>query len=81
MFNELVIKVQKNDDLKGSTGKGFNPSGELIKNFEKNFQIYKSIYNHKSLANAELTKMRKERKLHKQMTHIQIYDKENNKNL
>ena len=77
MFNELVLKVQKNDDLKGSTAKGFNPSGELIKNFEKNFSIYRSIYNNKSFANAELVRMRKERKLHKQMTHIQIDDKDN----
>ena len=81
MFSELVLKVQKNDDLKGFTTKGFNPSGELIKNFENNFSIYRSIYNNKSFANAELVRMRKERKLHKQMTHIQIDDKDNVKNM
>ena len=80
MFSELVLKVQKNDDLKGSTGKGFNPSNELIKNFEMNFQIYKSLYNNKSIANSNLVKMRKERQLNKQMTHIQIFDKDNNQN-
>jgi hypothetical protein len=76
MFSELVLKMKRNDDLKGSTGKGFNPSNELIKNFEDNFQIYKSIYNNKSLANTELVRMRKERRLNKLTTHIQIDDKD-----
>jgi hypothetical protein len=62
MFSEIVLKIKKNDDLKGSTCKGFSPSNELIKNFEDNFQIYKSIYNNKSLANTELVRMRKERR-------------------
>ena len=80
MFSEIVLKIKKNDDLKGSTGKGFNPSNELIKNFEDNFQIYKSIYNNKSLANTELVRMRKERRLNKLTTHIQIDDYQKQKN-
>ena len=77
MFNEIVLKVQKNDDLKGLTGKGFNPSNEVIKKFEENFQIYKNIYNNKSQANQELVKMRKNRLFHKQLSQIQLSSKNN----
>ena len=69
LFNELLTKIQKNDDLKGTNmEKGFNPSSEIINNFERNFQIYRNICNHKSIANGELTKMRRERRLLKQRT-------------
>ena len=72
LFNELLSKIKKNDDLKGSNEKGYNPSSEIINNFEKNFQVYRNIYNHKSIANEELVKMRRERKLHKQRTLMAI---------
>ena len=66
LFNELLSKIKKNDSLKGSKVKDFNPSGEMINNFEKNFQIYRNIYHHKSIANGALTKMRREHYLKKQ---------------
>jgi hypothetical protein len=66
LFNELLSKIKKNDSLKGSKVKDFNPSGEMINNFEKNFQIYRNIYHHKSIANGALTKMRRERYIKKQ---------------
>ena len=72
-LNEVIEKIQKTDELKGSNDKGFNPSNELIKNFEEHFKVYTEISNHKTQANAELVKMRKERKNRtKSMTHIQI---------
>ena len=72
-LNEVIEKIQKTDELKGSNDKGFNPSNELIKNFEEHFKVYTEISNHKTQANAELVKMRKERKNRtKSYTHIQI---------
>ena len=65
-----------NTDLKrvSSTDKNFNPSSEIINNFEKNFNIYRSIYKNKSIANEELVKMRRERHLQKQRTMLQIIE-------
>ena len=72
-LNEVIAKIQKTDELKGNNDKGFNPSNELIKNFEEHFKVYTEISNHKMLANAELVKMRKDRKNKmKTTTHIQI---------
>ena len=79
LFNELLSKIKKNDDLKGTTDKGFNPSNEIINNFEKNFQVYRNIYNHKSIANEELNKMRRERRLQKQRTLIQMLNRPKSK--
>ena len=79
LFNELLSKIKKNDDLKGTTDKGFNPSNEIINNFEKNFQVYRNIYNHKSFANEELNKMRRERRLQKQRTLIQMLNRPKSK--
>ncbi|MBO6184113.1 MAG: hypothetical protein J6O88_05375, partial [Chryseobacterium sp.] len=79
LFNELLSKIKKNDDLKGTTEKGFNPSNEIINNFEKNFQVYRNIYNHKSIANEELNKMRRERRLQKQRTLIQMLNRPKSK--
>ena len=74
LYNELVSKIKMNVDLKSvtSTDKNFNPSSEIINNFEKNFNIYRSIYKNKSIANEELVKMRRERHLQKQRTMLQI---------
>ena len=73
-LNEVIAKIQKTDELKGnSNDKGFNPSNELIKNFEEHFKVYTEISNHKTQANNELVKMRKDRKNKmKTTTHIQI---------
>ena len=61
-LKEVLEKIQKNDELKGSMNdKGFNPSNELIKNFEDHFKLYTEISNHKMQANNELIKFRKER--------------------
>ena len=72
-LNEVISKIQKTDELKGNNDKGFNPSNELIKNFEEHFKVYTEISNHKTQANNELVKMRKDRKNKmKTTTHIQI---------
>ena len=72
-LNEVIAKIQKTDELKGNNDKGFNPSNELIKNFEEHFKVYTEISNHKTQANNELVKMRKDRKnKSKTTTHIQI---------
>ena len=64
-------------ETKGSQENGFNPSNEIIKGFEDNFRVYKELYKNKSLANAELVKMRK-RRLNKHTEHIEIDQKEIN---
>ena len=79
LFNELLSKVKKSDDIKGNSDKGYNPSSELINNFEKNFQVYRDIYNHKSIANEELTKMRRERRLQKQRTLVALMNRTKSK--
>ena len=78
-LKEVLEKIQKNDELKGnSNDKGFNPSNELIKNFEDHFKLYTEISNHKMQANNELIKFRKERenkirkKNYAKITHVQI---------
>ena len=71
-LNEVIAKIQKTDELKGNNDKGFNPSNELIKNFEEHFKVYTEISNHKTQANNELVKMRKVRKNKNKTTHIQI---------
>ena len=79
-LNEVIAKIQKTDELKGSNEKGFNPSNELIKNFEEHFKVYTEISNHKTQANSELVKMRKDRKNKaKSTTHIQINPNEKEK--
>ena len=79
LFNELLSKMKKNNDIKSSIEKGFNPSSEIINNFEKNFQVYRDIYNHKSIANEELSKMRRERQLKKQRTLLAILNRTRSK--
>ena len=49
----------------------FSSRNEIIKGFEDNFRVYQGIYNNKSLANAELVKMRK-RRTNKHVEHIEI---------
>ena len=78
-LKEVIEKIKKTDGLKGNNNdKGFNPSNELIKNFEDHFKLYTEISNHKMQANNELIKFRKERqnklknKNYSAMTHIQI---------
>ena len=87
-LKEVIEKIQKTDEIKGSSNdnknynynnKGFNPSNELIKNFEDHFKLYTEISNHKMQANNELVKFRKEREnrlknknIPKTTTHIQI---------
>ncbi len=84
-LNEVIAKIQKTDELKGYinnnnndiNNKGFNPSNELIKNFEDHFKLYTEISNHKMQANNELVKMRKERQNKKSKknyftSHIQL---------
>ena len=86
-LKEVIEKIQKTDEIKGSSNesknnnynnKGFNPSNELIKNFEDHFKLYTEISNHKMQANNELVKFRKERenrlknKNYAKTTHIQI---------
>ena len=45
-LKEVIEKIQKTDELKGNSNdnnnnnKGFNPSNELIKNFEDHFKLY-----------------------------------------
>jgi hypothetical protein len=78
-LKKVIEKIKKTDGLKGNNNdKGFNPSNELIKNFEDHFKLYTEISNHKMQANNELIKFRKERenklknKNYSAMTHIQI---------
>ena len=86
-LKEVIEKIQKTDEVKGNSNdnknynfnnKGFNPSNELIKNFEDHFKLYTEISNHKMQANNELVKFRKERenrlknKNIPKTTHIQI---------
>ena len=74
-LNEVLNKIQKNDDLKGTNTKNaFNPSNEHVKNLEEKFKIYQQISNHKNQANAELTRMRLERQK-KKTTHLLIDEK------
>ena len=78
-LNEVLQKIQKNNVL--NENKGFNPSNELIKNFEDHFKIYTEITNHKDKANAELTRMRLERTQRAKMKHLLIEEQDSsNKN-
>ena len=75
LYNELLSKVNKNNDPQNTINKVvYNPTSEIINNFEKNFEVYRRIYNHKSLANDQLRKMRKERHMHKQRTLVALFN-------
>ena len=71
ILDEVVNKIQKTDELKSPNEKGFNPSNELIKNFEDHFKVYTELVSQKDKANADLTRMRLERQKRK-TTHYQI---------
>ena len=71
ILDEVVTKIQKTDELKSPNEKGFNPSNELIKNFEDHFKVYTELVSQKDRANADLTRMRLERQKRK-TTHYQI---------
>ena len=58
------FNIQKSQNLKY---KVYNPRNEIIKNFEENFKIYEKLSNHRSLANLDLVKMRRQRRLLKPM--------------
>ena len=78
LLKELTSKYVINmTETNGSQEAGFNPSNEIIKGFEDNFRVYQGLYNNKSLANAELVKMRK-RRMNKHTEHIEIDQKEIN---
>ena len=79
LLKEIVGVYSSPNETNKSNDKGFNPSSELIKGFEENFRVYQEIYTHKSLANAELVKMRKKR-LIKPIEHIEIDQNEKNNN-
>ena len=66
-LNEIIEKSNQNINIKGSIDKEFSHKNELIKKFQENFKIFEKISNKKSLANLELVKMRRERKLLKPM--------------
>ena len=74
LLKELTSKYTTINETKNSQETGFNPSNEIIKGFEDNFRVYQGIYNNKSLANAELVKMRK-RRTTKHTEHIEIDEK------
>ena len=80
-FHKNLLKeitgTYKTNLTESSQENGFNPSNEIIKGFEDNFRIYQELYNNKSLANAELVKMRK-RRMNKHTEHIEIDQKETN---
>jgi len=77
LLKEITGTYTNFTETKGSQESGFNPSNEIIKGFEDNFRIYQELYNNKSLANAELVKMRK-RRMNKHTEHIEIDQKEIN---
>ena len=80
LYNDLLSKVHKNNDSQGNLiNKNNNLSNDLINNFEKNFEVYRRIYNHKSMANNQLTKMRKDRHLHKQRTLMALFNRTNSR--
>ena len=74
LLKEITSKYTNFTETKNSQETGFNPSNEIIKGFEDNFRVYQDIYNNKSLANAELVKMRKRRN-NKHTVHIEIDEK------
>ena len=59
------ISIKKDENLK--IDKKYNPRSEMIKKFEENFKSYEKMSNHRSLANLELVKMRRARRLLKPM--------------
>jgi len=80
LCDDLLSKVHKNNDSQGNlNNKNNNLSNDLINNFEKNFEVYRRIYNHKSMANNQLTKMRKDRHLHKQRTLMALFNRTNSR--
>ena len=75
LLKEITDNYTNFAETRGSQETGFNPSNEVIKGFEDNFRIYQELYNNRSMANAELVKMRR-RRLNKHTEHIEIDQKE-----
>ena len=71
-LNQILKKIGKNNDLKtiqnNKSKKLFNPRNEIIKKFTENFKIYEKLSNQRSLANLNIVKMRRARKILKPMT-------------
>ena len=71
-LNQILKKIGKNNDLKtiqnNKSIKLFNPRNEIIKKFTENFKIYEKLSNQRSLANLNIVKMRRARKILKPMT-------------
>ena len=80
-LNEILEKSGQSNNIKGSIDKFYNHKNELIKKFEENFKIYEKLSNKKSLANLELVKMRKLRKLLKPMKILGLETKNRNKSV
>ena len=80
-INEIIEKSIQNTNIKGSIDKAYNHKNELIKKFEENFKIYEKISNKKSLANLELIKMRRARKLLKPMKILNQENKNRNRSV
>ena len=68
-MSQIIQKITsnaKNDDII-KMNKIFNQRNEILKNFNENFKLYEKMSNHRSLANLELVRMRRARKLLKPM--------------
>jgi len=80
-LNEIMEKIGQSNNIKNNFEKKNNPRNEIIKSFEENFKIYEKISNKKSLANYELIKMRRSRKLLKPISSMKIIgDEKKNRN-
>ena len=60
----ITHTLDKDDNLKKNK---YNPRNEIIKRFEENFKLYEKMSNHRSLANLDLVRMRRARRLLKPM--------------
>ena len=68
-MSQIIQKISSNANKEENIkiNKIFNQRNEIIKNFQENFKLYEKMSNHRSLANLELVRMRRQRKLLKPM--------------
>ena len=66
-ISQIIKKISTKKDENLKIDQKYNPRNEMIKKFEENFKIYEKLSNHRSLANLELVRMRRARRLLKPM--------------
>ena len=65
IIQKITSNTKKDEIVK--MNKIFNQRNEILKNFNENFKLYEKMSNHRSLANQELVRMRRARKILKPM--------------